>query len=89
MYCLGYKVEIPKKEDVRAWRRLREDCRAIALRAAEEERVTRVRQQHAAERRIAELSALPPNRDRSKTIAALRKIAPEQAPPPTPLKARG
>jgi hypothetical protein len=83
MFCLGYKVEVPKKEDVRGWRRLRDECRERAIVAAGIGSVARVREQHAAERRISELLALPPNRERAKLIAELRKKTPNQSLEPT------
>ena len=82
-YCLGYKVEVPKKEDLRSWRKLREDCRARELARSDAEAVAKVRGAHEAERRIAELLALPANRDRSKLIAELKKT-PNQSLEPTP-----
>lgn len=35
MFCLGCKVEVPKKGDTRGWRRLRDDCRERAIAAAD------------------------------------------------------
>jgi hypothetical protein len=82
MFCLGYKVEVPKKEDVRGWRRLREDCRERELSSADARHVARVREQHEAERRIAQLAALPENKERAKLIAELRKKLPNKRPEP-------
>jgi hypothetical protein len=78
MFCLGYKVEVPKKEDIRGWRRLREDCRERELTAADARHVAQVREQHDAERRIAQLAALPENKQRAKLIAELRKKMPRK-----------
>ena|SRR5436189_3902069 len=72
-YCLGYKVEIPKQEDARGWRRLRDDCRARELHWAEVKAVAKVREAHDAERRIAQLLALPTNKERSNLIEKLSK----------------
>ncbi len=36
-YCLGYKVEVPKKTDERGWRKLRENCREFDLAKAQRE----------------------------------------------------
>lgn len=82
MFCFGYKVEVPKKEDVRGWRRLREDCRERELSAADARHIARVREQHEAERRIAQLAALPENKERAKLIAELRKKTPNKRPKP-------
>lgn len=73
MVCLGYKIEIPRKEDARGWRRLRDDCRERAMDAADVDALDRVREHHEAERRIAQLSALPPNKERMKLITELRR----------------
>ncbi len=70
-YCLGYKVEIPKKADLRGWRKLRLDCRKRQLAWSDRQAVKRVREVHAAERRIAYLRSLGPSRDREKLIAEL------------------
>jgi hypothetical protein len=82
MFCLGYKVEVPKKEDVRGWRRLREDCRERELGAADARHIARVREQHEAERRTAQLAALPENKERAKLIAELSRKTPNQMPVP-------
>jgi len=82
-FCLGYKVEVPKKEDLRGWRRLRDDCRARALVQADESAIERVRAGHEAERRIAQLLALPQNKERTKLVAELRKRTPIRSPLPT------
>ena len=72
-YFLGYKVEIPKKSDVRGWRSLRLETRRRHLARAESQAVTRVRVAHAAERRIVRLQSLGANREREKIIAQLRE----------------
>jgi hypothetical protein len=77
-YCLGYKVEVPKKEDARGWRRLRDDCRDRELDQADADAVAKVREAHDAERRIAQLSELPANKERLKLIEELRKKTPNQ-----------
>jgi hypothetical protein len=72
-YSLGYKVEIPKKDDIRGWRKLRDDCRSRALNEADQNSVEAVRAIHSAERRVAQLRSLPKNKDREKLIEALKK----------------
>lgn len=72
-YCLGYKVKIPKKPDARGWRALRLECRRRYLEWSAQQAVRRVREAHAAERRIAHLRSLGPNKDREKIIAELQK----------------
>jgi hypothetical protein len=72
-YCLGYKVEIPKKSDTAAWRSLRLESRKRHLAWSDRQAVKRVREAHAAERRIAHLRSLAPNKDREKMIADLKE----------------
>lgn len=73
-YCLGYKVEIPKKADTRGWRTLRLECRKRHLEWSEQQAVTRVREAHAVERRIAHLRSLGLNKDREMMIAELKEM---------------
>ncbi|MDR0352203.1 MAG: hypothetical protein LBI02_02200 [Opitutaceae bacterium] len=79
-HCLGYKVEIPKKENAKAWRKLRDACRELALTELEEKREARVREIHEAERRIARLGSLAENKDRAKIIEELKKKTRGEAP---------
>lgn len=72
-YCLGYKVEIPRKSDARGWRRLHLDCRQRELAWSEQQAVKRVRDAHATERRIADLHSRGANRDRDKLLAELKQ----------------
>lgn len=72
-YCLGYKVEIPKKDDLRAWRLLRADCQEREFTALDERRLSRVRAFHEIEKRIRDLEALDQNPGRAKLIKDLRQ----------------
>jgi len=72
-YCLGYKVEIPKKSDTTGWRSLRLESRKRHLEWSDRQAVKRVREAHAAERRITHLRSLVPNKDREKMIAELKE----------------
>jgi hypothetical protein len=71
-HCLGYKVEIPKQSDARGWKKLHLESRRRLLARSDEEAVRRVRESHEAERRIAHLRSLEPNKDREKMITALK-----------------
>ncbi len=82
-FCLGYKVEIPKKEDVRGWRKLREDCRQRELNTIAFDTAERTRAVCEAERRIAELEAKGENRERARLIANIRKTLAAGAPAST------
>jgi hypothetical protein len=70
-HCLGYKVEIPKKTDARGWRALHLESRKRHLASEDRQAVRRVREAHAAQRRIAHLRSLGPNKDREKIIREL------------------
>lgn len=72
-YCLGYKVEIPRKTDARGWRALRSESRKRHLAWADRQAVRRVKEAHAAERRIAHLRSLGPSKDREKLIEELKE----------------
>jgi hypothetical protein len=71
LYCLGYKVEVPRKLDVRGWRQLHLDCRKRVLASSDEQAIRRVRVIHTAEREIARLRALGPAKGRQKIIREL------------------
>lgn len=72
-FCLGYKVEIPKKSDTRGWKMLRLESHKRHSDSLDEQAISRAREIHAAERRIAQLRSLGPNKDREKKIAELLK----------------
>jgi hypothetical protein len=72
-YCLGYKVEIPKKADARGWKAIRLESRKRHFARAYREVVSRVREAHKAERRVAHLRSLGPNKDREKLIEELNE----------------
>lgn len=83
LYCLGYKVEVPPKDNLRGWRKLRDDCRELQLGINDERIVRKVRDAHAAERRIAELRTLPKNKDRENLITELKTKIPSLLLQPT------
>jgi hypothetical protein len=70
---LGYKVEVPPKRDVDAWRQLQgaQLAKREALLAAA--KVERVRSRHALEQEIRRLEAMPSNPGRARAIQLLRK----------------
>jgi|GEM_PF-424876 len=72
--CIGYKIEIPRKVDVKGWKKLKERLRNSALEAMDRARVGRVRAQHGKEQRIKTLKALdPPGPETRGLIAKLEK----------------
>ena len=73
LYCLGYKVEVPRKLDVRGWRKLHLDCRNRLLASSDRQAIKRVREVHAAEREITRLRALGPAKGRQKIIGKLEE----------------
>lgn len=72
-FNLGYKVEIPKQTDVKAWRLLETECRRRDTAMAEAHALRRVQRQHFLEREIRRLRELPENRDRTRRINLLAK----------------
>jgi len=72
-YCLGYKVEIPKKTNIRGWKALRLISRKLHLARSDGLAVEHVKEAHAAERRIAQLRSLGPNKDRETLIKELEE----------------
>jgi len=75
LYCLGYKVAVPRKLDARGWRKLHLDCRKRLLALSDRQAVLRVREVHAAERDVARLRALGPARGKQKAIKKLEERA--------------
>ena len=72
-YCLGYKVAIPKKDDDKAWIRLRDDCFARDIQHQERVAKERVRRFHDTERKIYELESMEENQGRKKLIKQLKQ----------------
>ena len=72
-FCIGHKVEIPKKSDMRGWKTLRLESRKRYFEWSERQAVWRVRQTHATERQIVHLHSLGPNKDIEKMIAELKE----------------
>ena len=75
LYCLGYKVEVPRKINVRAWRRLGLDCRRRLLARSDRQEVRRVRLAHVAEREVVHLRALSLAKGKRKPIRRLKEKA--------------
>ncbi|MEQ8768066.1 MAG: hypothetical protein RL885_29450 [Planctomycetota bacterium] len=70
---LGTRYRVPPRDDGRGWARLKETWQARTRSGAESSARERVRRIHDLERRIAELKALPDNRERAKLLTELRK----------------
>ena len=75
LHCLGGKVGVPKRLDVRGWRKLHLDCRGRLLAWSDRQAVRRVRAVHAAEREATRLRALGPAKGRQKIIRRLEEKA--------------
>jgi len=71
-YCLGYKVGIPKKSDRRGWKALHLESRRRHLAFLDKQSIKRVREMHAAERRITLLRARGLSKDRKRIIEKLK-----------------
>jgi len=72
-FCLGYKVDIPRNSDTNGWKALRLECRKRNLALSDSHGVKRVKDAHAAERRIVELRSRGANKDREKLVSELTK----------------
>jgi len=72
-FCLGYKVEIPKHDDIKAWRELRAECERRELASHETLTLRGVRRQHFVEQEIRRLREMPDNRDRNRQIKKLEE----------------
>lgn len=72
-FNLGYKVEIPKHDDIKAWRELRAECERRAKQESEELALRSVRKQHFLEQEINRMRLMPENRDRSRQIKQLEE----------------
>lgn len=72
-FCLGDKVEVTGHDAVRAWRKLRENCRNILHFHRDRSQRMRVRRKHEVEREIARLEGLDNHKDRARTILRLKE----------------
>ena len=72
-FNLGYKVEVPKHDDLKAWRELRAECERRAAASRQELVVRSVRKQHFLEQEINRMRQMPENRDRSRQIKQLEE----------------
>lgn len=72
-YCLGYKVEIPKKSDSKKWKEIKEESRRRDLEAALARSESKVRSIHRIEKEIARLEAMDENEGRRAQIKKLKK----------------
>lgn len=50
LYCLGYKVAIPKKTDLKNWKKLKEDCFKRSITALEREAINQIKEKHSSEK---------------------------------------
>lgn len=71
--CIGTKIPVPPKRDVRAWRQLRESLDAQTIRAAESQHERKTRQRHSIEQEIERLEARPKNDGRTRAVRLLKR----------------
>lgn len=71
--CLGYRIPVPPKQNVRAWQRLRKAFNERAVEAAVSRFEFGVRQRHRAEREIRRLEAGPASPGRAKALKRLKR----------------
>ena len=70
-FCLGYKVEVPRRNAVRVWRQLREECRKRLYAKQDRVQQSAVRRRHDLEKEIVRMEALGENKDRARQIKKL------------------
>lgn len=70
-FNLGYKVEVPRHDDFKAWRELRAECESRVAASRHELVIRSVRKQHFLEQEINRMRQMPENRDRSRQIKQL------------------
>lgn len=72
-YCLGYKVEIPKRGERKRWNEIKEesDRRDLEMSALDDRQ--KVRRRHALEKEIVKLEAMEPNEGRKSHIKKLKR----------------
>ena len=71
-FCLGYKVEIPKKNDTRSWKKLRIDCQKRHSKNQENMEVYLVKRKHELEKEIIRLEPRSENKDIKRLIKKLK-----------------
>ena len=72
-FCLGYKVEIPKSDDVKAWVQLQKKCEEKENELRAKQNLDQVRRRHELEKEIARMEALAENKDRNRQIKMLKE----------------
>ncbi len=72
-FCLGYKVEVPRRSALRQWRQLREVCRLRLFAIQERVERWRVRRMHDLEKEIGRMEKLGANKDRARQINKLEE----------------
>ena len=71
-YCLGYKVAIPKKSDIKAWRQINDFIRDRDFAVVDFKRIQELRRKHDLEKEIFRMELLDENKDRSRLIKKLK-----------------
>lgn len=72
-FCLGYKVEVPRKTDLRRWKTIRLESRRLYFAEARRDSVCRARNIHSTERDILKLQRLTPKKGQNRTLRILRE----------------
>ena len=70
-YCLGYKVAIPKRDNIKSWGEIAEESRRRDILYEHNSTLQTVHRQHFVEREIQRLQQKEENRDRSRAIKKL------------------
>src|SRR5215210_2095534 len=71
--CIGTKIPVPPKRDVRAWRELKASLDAQAIRFAESQYRRGIRRRHSLEQQVKRLEARPKNEGRIRAVRLLKR----------------
>ena len=72
-FCLGYMVEVPRHDDLRAWRDLHTECERRLQASQKTSVLGTVRRQHFLEQKIRRLGSMVSNQDRNRQIKRLEE----------------
>jgi len=71
LFCLGYKVAIPKRSDIKRWKKIQKDSYILQVECIDSLAKEKVRQKHCIEREIQRLEYLKDTKENRKKIKKL------------------
>ncbi len=72
LYCLGYKVAIPKKANSKAWKSMKNCSFCLDITYLEQEAKNKVKEKHQLEKEIIRLENLSDNKENRKALKKLK-----------------